>query len=75
MPLKEDALQAQLARAQSELSETEKSLSGAELRRQPKWRRANSRVRQIQRRLKQRGRIVALDQELKNRAASTEEVA
>lgn len=69
MPLKEETLQQQLERAQSELQLAEKSLEGAALRRQPKWRQANSRVRQIQRRLKQRGKVVALDQELKNRTA------
>ncbi len=51
MPLKDETLQLQLTRAQSQLSAVEKNLEGIEGRRSPQWRHANARVKQIESRL------------------------
>lgn len=54
MPLKDAALQGQLERAQSELNRIAAGLGEQAPKKNPDWRRANSRVKQIEGRLSSR---------------------
>lgn len=54
MPLKDDVLQAQLTRAKAELAVAEQQLQGGPGKKHALWRRASSRVRQIEGRMKSR---------------------
>jgi len=57
MPLKDDALQGQLERAKAELDRAASTLGEQTAKKNPIWRRANSRVQQIEGRLKSRAAV------------------
>lgn len=58
MPLKETTLQNQLERAQAALSRVESVLGDQVPKKNPDWRKANSRVNQIQGRLSSRSTLL-----------------
>lgn len=60
MPLKNDALQGQLERAQAELNRVAGTLGEQIPKKNPAWRRANSRVQQIEGRLSTRTAVSTL---------------
>ncbi|WP_437221685.1 hypothetical protein SH661x_002429 [Planctomicrobium sp. SH661] len=59
MPLKETALQNQLELAKAALSRVEAGLGEQTPKKNPDWRRANSRVKQIEERLSSRSTLVS----------------
>jgi hypothetical protein len=69
MPLKNDVLEIQLKRAQEELNQVTAKLGDQVPKKNPDWRRANSRVQQIEGRIKSRKTIA----EINSSASESEE--
>jgi len=63
MPLKDSAIQGQLERAKTELNRVAAGLGDQTPKKNPIWRRANSRVQQLENRLSSRAAVRNLDSE------------